>query len=123
MTNQSAHEITDIEPRHAAAFGAGLAIFLGLVFVIALSVFRYFAFPYFGANQPQAFNDFQSLPEPQLQLFPQDDLDRLRRSNRQTLETYGWVDRESRIVRIPIERAMDIVAERGLPDFAPRGLK
>jgi hypothetical protein len=47
----------------------------------------------------------------------------LRYSNQQVLETYGWVNRENKTVRIPIERAMEIIAERGLPDFSPRGSK
>jgi hypothetical protein len=31
-----------------------------------------------------------------------------------TLESYDWVDQSSGIVRIPIEQAMDLVAQRGL---------
>ena len=31
------------------------------------------------------------------------------------LSEYGWVDEEEGIVRIPLERAMELVAERGLP--------
>jgi hypothetical protein len=33
----------------------------------------------------------------------------------QHLSTYGWVDRQNGTARIPIERAMDIIAEQGLP--------
>src|SRR6201987_871393 len=32
-----------------------------------------------------------------------------------TLESYDWVDQQNGVVRIPIERAMDLIAERGLP--------
>jgi hypothetical protein len=32
-----------------------------------------------------------------------------------TLEGYGWVDRKSGAVQIPISRAIDLVAEQGLP--------
>lgn len=28
------------------------------------------------------------------------------------LETFGWVDREAGIVRIPLDRAMDVIVER-----------
>ena len=35
------------------------------------------------------------------------------------LTTYGWVDRDAGIVRIPIERAMELLAERGLPPSKP----
>jgi hypothetical protein len=31
------------------------------------------------------------------------------------LESYDWVDQNAGIVRIPIEQAMDLVAQRGLP--------
>jgi hypothetical protein len=31
------------------------------------------------------------------------------------LEGYGWVDREAGVVRLPIERAMELLLERGLP--------
>jgi hypothetical protein len=31
------------------------------------------------------------------------------------LKSYGWVDRTNAIVRIPIDRAMDLLARRGLP--------
>jgi hypothetical protein len=32
-----------------------------------------------------------------------------------TLESYGWVDQNAGIVRIPIEQAIDLVVQRGLP--------
>ncbi len=31
------------------------------------------------------------------------------------LTTYGWVDRNTGVVRIPIERAKELILERGLP--------
>jgi hypothetical protein len=34
---------------------------------------------------------------------------------RAPLSEYGWVDRDAGIVRIPIDRAIDLLAERGLP--------
>jgi hypothetical protein len=41
------------------------------------------------------------------------------RVERKELSTYGWVDRETKIVRIPIQRAIEIVSEQGsLPNFA-----
>jgi hypothetical protein len=36
------------------------------------------------------------------------------------LQKYGWVDREKKIVHIPIQRAMDLAIERGmLPSATP----
>jgi len=31
------------------------------------------------------------------------------------LNTYGWVDSKSGVVRIPVDQAMKLLAERGLP--------
>jgi hypothetical protein len=38
---------------------------------------------------------------------------------RAALTTYGWVDRKSGVVRMPIERAMELLVERGLPPSKP----
>jgi hypothetical protein len=37
----------------------------------------------------------------------------IRRQQQRTLDHYGWVDRDAGIARIPIDRAMHIVAQRG----------
>src|SRR5262245_48778749 len=54
-------------------------------------------------------------PEPRLEPMPFDELRRLRAKEEETLDSYGWVDRKEGIVRIPIERAIQLTAERGLP--------
>jgi hypothetical protein len=54
-------------------------------------------------------------PAPNLQPEPQLDLAEFRLRQAKLLSSYGWVDREAGVVRIPIDRAMDLVAERGLP--------
>lgn len=50
---------------------------------------------------------------PRLQTKPADDLARLRAGEDAVLGSYGWVDREHGVARIPIERAMDHLAEKG----------
>lgn len=54
-------------------------------------------------------------PPPKLQVSPSEDLARLRAGEEWRLQGYGWVDRSQGIVHIPIERAMDLIVERGLP--------
>ena len=63
---------------------------------------------------PQLFERF---PSPNLQLNPHDDLMALRAREDADLSDYGWVDRSNGIARIPIERAMDLIAQKGLPAF------
>jgi hypothetical protein len=54
-------------------------------------------------------------PSPRLQDNPQQELQELRAKQEALLEGFGWVDKEAGVVRIPIEDAMKMVVERGLP--------
>ena len=54
-------------------------------------------------------------PFPRFQENPQQELQELSGKQKAQLEGYGWVDREAGVARIPIEDAMKLVIERGLP--------
>jgi hypothetical protein len=54
-------------------------------------------------------------PEPRLQANPAADLAALRASEEARLHGYAWVDRAAGRVRIPIERAMALLATDGTP--------
>jgi hypothetical protein len=58
-------------------------------------------------------------PPPVLQEAPALDLQTLRAREDAVLGSYGWVDREAGVLRIPIDEAMRVVAERGLPETIP----
>jgi hypothetical protein len=49
--------------------------------------------------------------EPLLQVSPRIELREFKRSQMEQLESYGWTSREQGKVRIPIERAMELMAE------------
>jgi hypothetical protein len=51
-------------------------------------------------------------PEPRLEIDPTQDWVSYRRQQEQLLNSYGWVSREQGRVRIPITKAMELVAER-----------
>jgi hypothetical protein len=57
----------------------------------------------------------QAFPNPRLETDERGQLNDIRLSEERTLNSYGWVDQQAGTVRIPIERAMDLLAERGLP--------
>ncbi|MGN6385038.1 MAG: hypothetical protein ACTHMT_02245 [Verrucomicrobiota bacterium] len=52
---------------------------------------------------------------PKLQMSPQADFSQFRRREEALLNSYGWVDRDRGIARIPINAAMDLVLKKGLP--------
>ena len=42
-------------------------------------------------------------------------------SQERELNSYGWIDEKTGVARIPIERAMELVAQRGLPVLSRAG--
>src|SRR5262245_38189492 len=54
-------------------------------------------------------------PPPNLQISSAADLKEFRAREEHDLTTYGWVDKNAGIARVPIDRAMELVLQRGLP--------
>jgi hypothetical protein len=107
---------------HSDAQSKGVFIFLGalaVTIVVSLAVvFGLFLFFSERRETPQQFplaKKNQVPPEPRLETAPGVELHGLRAQEDGILNSYGWVDRNAGVVRIPIERAMALVAERGLP--------
>jgi hypothetical protein len=59
-------------------------------------------------------------PQPRLQIDPSEDLARFLADEDKRLNTYYWIDKKKGIVHIPIEQAMQELAEQGIDGF-PRG--
>lgn len=60
-------------------------------------------------------------PAPRLQPDPPQDLRQLVERERRELTGYGWIDESVEVARIPIERAMDLLVEHGLPAAPAEG--
>jgi hypothetical protein len=54
-------------------------------------------------------------PDPKLEEDERTQLNGIRMAEQKTLYSYGWVNEQQGIVRIPIDRAMDLLVQRGLP--------
>ena len=57
-------------------------------------------------------------PEPRLEISPERNWQATLAEHTQQLNSYGWVDQNAGTARIPIERAMQLTLERGLPTRA-----
>ena len=57
----------------------------------------------------------KAFPDPLLEKDEHTKIDDLRSKEEKTLYSYGWVDEKAGTVHIPIERAMDLIVQRGLP--------
>jgi hypothetical protein len=104
----AAYETRDAEPRLLAGLAAGLALFVLLAPALLLA-----AFPE-ALQQPAVRLPAEGFPEPRLQADNSSDLVQLRGVSDTRLATFGWVDRDRKIVHLPIDRAMSLTVERGL---------
>ena len=122
----SSHHSKDVRRETSDVSIGGIGVFV-VVFVVSVVViqgavwalYRYFertASVPATVEFPLAETSMRRLPpEPRLQTDPRDDLAHLRRAEDDVLQSYAWIDRNGGVVRIPIERAMELTAERGLP--------
>jgi hypothetical protein len=66
-------------------------------------------------------DEIKKFPQPRLEKNERIEINDFRLQEEQTLNRYGWVDEKAGVVRIPIERAMQLVAQRGLPTTPKSG--
>jgi len=59
--------------------------------------------------------DITNFPQPRLESDERQEINDFRMQEEKTLHSYGWVDQSAGVVHIPIDRAMQLLAQRGLP--------
>ena len=120
------YEHTDIDTAVGYKFGLWLVVAMLISVAVVYGTFWFFE----GQTQtadavaqkyPLAVGQVKNPPAPNLQPQPFKDIYLLRKGEAEKLESYGWVDKEGGIARLPIERAMELTLERGLPARAEGG--
>lgn len=115
----SHHEESDVNIRAILLFAAGLVVVTAFIGLVVWGLFRYFNAREESTGAlsfPLAVSQERRLPpEPRLQTNPREDLRELREAEQDALTTYGWVDRNAGVVRIPIDEAIRLTLQRGLP--------
>src|SRR5262245_35182031 len=113
------HEGSDVNVRGILVFGLGLFVTAAAIHLLVWLLFLYFAGREATGSatvHPLAADQQTRVPpEPRLQTNPREDLRVLLEQEDTILNSYGWVDRTSGVVRIPIEEAKKLTAKRGLP--------
>jgi hypothetical protein len=113
------YEHTDIDPAVGYKFASWLAVAMLISAGIVYGAFWYFEGRQRAANAtqkyPMAVGQDHVPPAPNLQNQPFQDIYMLRQSETTRLGSYGWVDKEGGVARIPIDRAMELTIQRGLP--------
>jgi hypothetical protein len=113
------YEQTDLNAKAIATFLAIIAVILVLTGVTMLGLHFVLGEQNLRSEPPASplALDRQLPPEPRLQALPSVDLKKMRIEDAARLGSYGWVSREAKVVRLPIDRAMQLLAERKLPVF------
>jgi hypothetical protein len=114
------HEKSDVNIRAILGFGAGLIALAIVVYVVVWLLFGYLGRREDRASATRTYplavgQEDRLPPEPRLQTNPRQDLKDLREAEDQVLKSYQWVDRNAGVVRIPIDEAMKVTLQRGLP--------
>lgn len=111
------HEAEIPNTRPVWLFIAGLLLFLAVSALGLAGLYRWLGEqpPMSGPALTPLAPARQVPPPPRLQTSPERDMRQMRADEERVLSSYGWVDQKAGIVRIPIERAMEMLVERGLP--------
>jgi hypothetical protein len=124
----SGHEVSDLDPTRIALFAVTLAVIIVGVLFVTSALYRRFTTVEIKSQETPSPLSYtrEPTPEPHLEVNPGQDLKTMRAAENAVLHSYDWVDKEHGVVRIPIDRAIAILAARGLParsarDEIPKG--
>ena len=118
------YERSDASVRGVVWFLVVLTISGILIHLVLAAMYKYFAGPevslYLHQPAGEVYSKPPAIPEPRLQPDPVAENNEMREHQDQQLNTYGWVDQGTGVAHIPIERAMDLVAQHGIPARPPQ---
>ncbi len=117
---EARHELRDVNTWAVTKFAIALVLLCGVALLILAGLFKYFQSQEV-VTPPGATAIANRLPPaPRLETHPIQDLSAMRAGEDAALNSYGWVDQKNGIARIPISRAIDLLAQHGLPS-RPQG--
>jgi hypothetical protein len=110
-------EHSDVNARGVVLTAAGILLVTWLCVGLLYFFFQYLSNIHKQAESVQAAataTKIQLPPEPRLQRSPQRDLHEYISTSEAALHSYQWSDRQKGTVSIPIDRAMDLIVQRGI---------
>jgi len=112
---EDGYEHRDANVSSLYKYGLTLAILIAIVMFAMVGTYRFFAKIESLGPPASPFENVRVLPpQPRLQVNPSVDLKSYCEFEQQQLTTYGWVDHHNGFVRIPVDRAMEMVLQKGL---------
>lgn len=111
------HERSDAHVKPLIVFLIAMAMTIAASFVFTAGLFEFLTQRERTLDRvPSPVKVADEMPGgPRLQVVPGLDLRELEAAQQDRLNGYGWVDEGGRVVHIPIDKAIGVVVEKGLP--------
>ena len=114
MKGPGLYEHSDAHPRSLLLFALGLSILIGLSLAVSAWVASGLSARIRSAESPSPLSELREPPHgPALEVLPRVELAAQRAWEEELLSGTEWIDPVNGIVRIPIDRALEIVAHEG----------
>ena len=108
------YEDSNVSVKQLFAFAMGIVALVLVGVLVSALTFRFFERLTPMGPSAAPFEDVRDLPPGlRLQTAAPDDLKRYRDEQDKILAGYGWVDPRAGVVRIPVERAMELLLQKG----------
>jgi hypothetical protein len=134
---EAGFEREDLGSRGVFAFMIGLAVVGVVIYFIIIGMYSFL--DKYERSQMATASPLVTSKDPMSRVVTQDYMDRRFKENgvpmletnergqfrdflinqENQLNSYGWVDEKAGVAHIPIERAMELTVQRGLPVYAP----
>ncbi len=110
------HETREAQTRPVVVFLAALFVLVVGALIACWGIFRLVVRMEPRGAPAAPYEHARTLPPaPRLQVAPAQDYQAYRAHENEILDSYGWVNRQKGIVRIPIQQAMSLLLKQGLP--------
>jgi hypothetical protein len=136
--HETEFEHEDLGSRGVFAFMIGLAVSIVIIYFIIVGMYRFLdnyersqmatASPLITSKgamsrvvtQEDMDKTFKDNGAPMLETNERGQLHDFLMDQETQLNSYGWVDEKAGVAHIPIERAMELLAQRGVPVYQPK---
>lgn len=140
-SHETEFEHEDLGTRGVFAFMIGLAVVGVVIYFIIVGMYNFL--DKYERSQMATASPLMTTKGAMSRVVTQEDMDRTFKDNgapmletnergqlrdflmnqEDQLNSYGWVDEKAGVARIPIERAMDLIAQQGLPVYSPGNME
>src|SRR5262245_18175713 len=109
---EAGYELSDLSPRSVTLFAVVLALVVTIVIFVTYSLVEHFHKVETTSRPAPAFPEGREpVARPRFWVTPQEEVKAMKADEDKMLQSYGWVDKQKGIARIPIDEAMKFVAK------------